>query len=132
MRQLIFTQAEAKKQLESIIHPIVRDQIEQDLNSSSASCVVLDIPLLVESKSWQSQVDTIWVVDCSTETQIQRVMQRNGWSRQEVEQVVANQAQRSQRLAIAHTVLDNDDCTLEQLRMQVESALRHLHAKFGL
>jgi len=132
MRQLIFSNPDAKKQLEAIIHPIVRQQIEADCNTPTAPCVVLDIPLLAESRSWQERVDTIWVVDCTPETQIQRVMQRNGWPREQVEQVLANQATREQRLGLAQTVLHNDHATLEELDGQVRAAYRNLQAQFGL
>lgn len=132
MRQLVFSNPDAKKQLESIIHPIVRQHIEAACNTPAARCVVLDIPLLAESRSWQDRVDTIWVVDCSPETQIQRVMQRNGWTREQVEQVLANQASREQRLSLAHTVLHNDHATLEELDGQVRAAYRNLQAQFGL
>jgi dephospho-CoA kinase len=132
MRQLVFSNPDAKKQLESIIHPIVRAQIEAACNTPTAPCVVLDIPLLAESRSWQDRVDTIWVVDCSPQTQIQRVMQRNGWSREQVEQVLAAQATREQRLAIAHTVLHNDPTTLGELEGQVQAAFLGLRAQFGL
>ena len=132
MRQLVFFNPEAKKQLESIIHPIVRDQIEAACNTPAAPCVVLDIPLLAESRSWQERVDTIWVVDCSPETQIQRVMQRNGWNREQVERVLAAQASREQRLAIAHTVLHNEHCTLDELQGQVQRAYLGLASEFGL
>lgn len=132
MRQLIFTNPEAKKQLESIIHPIVRQQIEAACNTPTAPCVVLDIPLLAESRSWQERVDTIWVVDCSPETQIERVMQRNGWTREQVEQVLAHQASREQRLSLAHTVLHNDHITLGELENQVQAAYLDLQAQFGL
>ncbi len=132
MRQLVFSNPDAKKQLESIIHPIVREQIEAACNTPTAPCVVLDIPLLAESRSWQDRVDTIWVVDCSPQTQIQRVIQRNGWSREQVEQVLAAQATREQRLAIAHTVLHNEHTTLDELEGQVQAAFLGLRAQFGL
>ena len=132
MRQLVFTNPDAKKQLESIIHPIVRQQIDAACNTPTAPCVVLDIPLLAESRSWQERVDTIWVVDCSPQIQIQRVMQRNGWAREQVEQVLANQATREQRLSLAHTVLDNEHSTFDELQTQVEAAYRALRAQFGL
>ena len=132
MRQLVFSNPDAKKQLESIIHPIVRQQIEAACNTPTAPCVVLDIPLLAESRSWQERVDTIWVVDCSPETQIQRVMQRNGWARDQVEHVLSAQASREQRLAIAHTVLDNEHCTLDELQGQVQRAYLALVSQFGL
>jgi dephospho-CoA kinase len=132
MRQLIFTNPDAKKQLESIIHPIVRQQIEAACNTPTAPCVVLDIPLLAESRSWQARVDTIWVVDCSPETQIQRVMQRNGWAREQVEPILAQQASREQRLGIANTVLLNDQTTIDELKSQVDLAYGNLQAQFGL
>jgi dephospho-CoA kinase len=71
-------------------------------------------------------------VDCLPETQIERVVQRNGWSRAQVEAVLAAQAPREARLQLAHTVIDNDRGTLQQLDTQVKSAYTQTRQQFGL
>ncbi|MEN9619573.1 MAG: hypothetical protein RL406_1810, partial [Pseudomonadota bacterium] len=70
---------------------------------------------------WRTQVDRVLVVDCSEATQIQRVMARNGLSRETVQSIIAAQASRAQKLAAADWVIDNDDISLEDLRAHVES-----------
>ena len=78
------------------------------------------MPLLVESgRRWRDIVDRIVVVDCTPETQIQRVMARSGWSREAVQAVLAKQARREERLAVADDVLFNEGITKEALREQV-------------
>lgn len=132
MRTLVFADPAAKQRLEHIIHPLVRAEIDRQCAAQPHGCAVLDLPLLVESSAWRERVDTIWVVDCQPETQIQRVMQRNGWPRDQVEAVLAAQASREQRLAVADTVIDNDHCTLEQLETQVRAAYARMQQTFGL
>lgn len=131
MRALIFSQPEAKAQLESIIHPLVGQTIAaQQLAAVQAGhrLVVLDIPLLVESSHWRPKLDAVVVVDCAVETQIQRVMQRSQWTRAQVEQVIAAQASRQQRLAAADAVICNDGIDLATLKLQV----RETATLFGL
>jgi dephospho-CoA kinase len=94
--------------------------------------VVLDIPLLVESASWRDRIHTLWVVDCLPATQVQRVMARNGWPREQVEAVLSAQASREQRLAVADTVIDNDQTSLIQLETQVRRAYAAMRQRFGL
>jgi dephospho-CoA kinase len=84
--------------------------------------LVFDVPLLVESGArWRTQVDRVLVVDCSEATQIQRVMARNGLSRETIQSIIAAQASRTQKLAAADWVIDNDGISLEALRIEVES-----------
>jgi dephospho-CoA kinase len=132
MRALVFAQPEARARLEAIVHPLVRTEIDRRCAAMNGGCAVLDLPLLAESEAWRQRVDTIWVVDCSPETQIRRVMHRNGWPREQVEAVLAAQASREQRLAIAETVIDNDNATLEQLETSVSDAFADLRHRFGL
>ncbi|WP_460566343.1 dephospho-CoA kinase [Hydrogenophaga aquatica] len=132
MRALVFAQPEARAKLEAIVHPLVRAEIDRQCAAMDGGCAVLDLPLLVESDAWRQRVDTIWVVDCSPETQIHRVMQRNGWPREQVLAVLAAQATREQRLAVADTVIDNDNATLEQLETRVRAAFEDLRHRFGL
>jgi dephospho-CoA kinase len=78
---------------------------------------VFDVPLLVEAGTrWRAQVDRILVVDCLEETQIQRVMSRNGLSREAIQAIIKAQASRHQKLAAADWVIYNDGITREALR----------------
>ncbi len=119
MRARVFSDPAAKARLEAIIHPLVRAEIDRHIAACRADTIVLDLPLLVESDAWRQRCDRIWVVDCSPETQIQRVMARNGWPREQVQAVLAQQASRAQRLAAAHAVIDNDGIDLPTLRERV-------------
>ena len=119
MRTLVFDNAQARHALEAIIHPLVGSTTEahaQAAIAAGAPLLVFDIPLLVESPRWRQRLDRIVVVDCETETQITRVMERNGLERTAVESIIAAQATRSQRRAAADVVLFNDGISLADLR----------------
>ena len=92
--------------------------------------MVFDIPLLVESKRWCQQLDKVLVVDCEVATQISRVMRReisnNGWTQAAVENVIAQQASRAQRLAVADLVIYNDGITLDELAAQVAQLAKRI------
>ncbi|QTN27724.1 dephospho-CoA kinase [Rhodoferax sp. AJA081-3] len=131
MRDLIFSDPSAKARLEAIVHPLVGQAIAQqalEAQISGARCTVFDIPLLVESRHWRTQLDRIMVIDCTEATQVARVKTRNGLSEQEVEKILATQASRTQRLACADCVLFNDGISLDDLRQHVQQ----IGAQFGL
>jgi dephospho-CoA kinase len=122
MRAHVFANPSAKKQLEAIIHPLVAQQTQaqaQQAESAGHIALVFDVPLLVESGRWRQQVDQVLVVDCLVETQVQRVIARNGLPRETVAQIIAAQASRAQRLAAADWVIFNDQLSLAQLRAEV-------------
>lgn len=125
MRQAIFSDAGAKARLEAIIHPLIQVVVHeqaQAARSAGAACVLFDIPLLVESGSrWRERLDAVWVVDCAVETQVARVMTRNGLAREAVLDIVAAQAPRAVRLAAADAVIQNDGLSLEELQTVVET-----------
>ena len=81
--------------------------------------------LLAETKHWRLRCDRIAVVDCSEETQVQRVMARAGWPQEQVHQVIVQQAARPVRRAIADAVLHNDGLSLDQLQQQATALWRH-------
>jgi len=120
MRAHVFSRPEAKKTLETIIHPLVAQETQSQAEHAIANgyrTLVFDVPLLVESGArWRAQVDRVLVVDCLEETQIQRVMARNGWKREAVQAVISAQASRAQKLAAADWVIHNDGISLEALR----------------
>jgi len=120
MRAHIFTNPQAKQALEAIIHPLVAQETVREAQVAVAKghhTLVFDVPLLVEAGArWRAQVDRILVVDCLEETQIQRVMARNGLSREDIQSIIVTQASRPQRLAAADWVICNDAITLQALR----------------
>jgi dephospho-CoA kinase len=131
MRDLAFTDAQVKKQLEAIVHPLVKHAIDQQAQSALAAgarVLVFDIPLLVESGRWRSQVDGVLVIDCSTDTQIARVQARNGWPREQILAVIQAQATREQRQAAADWLILNDGLGLNDF----EAAVAHLAQQWGL
>jgi len=129
MRRLVFSDAQAKRRLESIVHPLVGEETARQAAKANSACVVFDVPLLVESGHWRRRVDRVLVVDCSEETQIARVMARNGWAREAVQQIIAGQASRDQRLAAADICIYNDaPLSLAALAAMV----RQLAQRFGL
>lgn len=121
MRTLAFSQPEALRQLEGILHPLIGEVSRQQASlAKPEQRIVFDVPLLVESgRRWRDIVDRIVVVDCLPETQVQRVMIRSGWTREAVQAVLAKQATREQRLAVADDVLNNEGVSLDELRAQV-------------
>jgi len=122
MRELAFTDAQVKKQLEAIVHPLVKQAIDQQAQSALAAgarVLVFDIPLLVESGRWRSQVDGVLVIDCSTDTQIARVQARNGWPREQILAVIQAQATRAQRQAAADWLILNDGLGVDAFEAQV-------------
>jgi len=131
MRQLAFADPSAKKRLEAIIHPLVAQESAaraQAAAESGCPCLVFDVPLLVESSSWRQKVHRVLVIDCTTQTQIKRVMQRNGLAHASVAAIINSQATRLQRLRAADMVILNDDLSFDALYQELQS----LTPLFGL
>ena len=119
MRQRVFSDAQAKQCLESILHPLIGAEAARQAAAAGGRVVVFDVPLLTESVHWRARVDKVLVVDCSETTQVQRVALRPGWDTAMAERVLAQQATRAARRAIADAVLFNDGITLAALQAQV-------------
>lgn len=131
MRSLVFNDSSARKRLEAILHPLVGATMEaraRQAHRNGKVLIIFDIPLLVESKRWPSQLDAVVVVDCSEQTQIERVMHRNGLTSDAVRAIMAAQARRSSRLAAADAVVFNDGIDLQELKILAEQLAR----QFGL
>ena len=123
MRVLVYADADARKRLEAIVHPLIGQEIERQSEAAirtGHSCLVFDVPLLVESKHWRQKVDRILVVDCTPGVQIARVMARNGLTHGAVEKIMASQAPRAVRLRAADAVVFNDQLDLDQLAHKVK------------
>lgn len=119
MRALAFSDAGAKRRLEAILHPLITAQALAQADAATAALVVFDVPLLVESGRWRPRLARVLVVDCSTETQVERVLQRPGWTPERVDGALAAQATRAIRRAAADVVLLNDGLSLDALRNEV-------------
>ena len=122
MREHAYADAQARKRLEDIIHPLVGLETARQLEAAVAAgrrCVVFDIPLLVESGRWRARVDRVLVIDCSPDTQVARVVSRSGLQPDEVRAIIAAQASRELRLAAADTVICNEGLQLDQLKLEV-------------
>jgi dephospho-CoA kinase len=126
MRALVFADDRAKARLEGITHPLIRAETAREIAGASGPYVITVVPLLVESGNWKSRVNRVLVVDCSVETQIARVMRRNGFTREQVLAIIARQATREARLAAADDVLVNDGSPPEQLAVEI----RRLHEAY--
>ncbi len=107
MGRIVFADPAARRDLEAIIHPAVRARAaELEAVAGHDAIVVHVIPLLVETGQ-QDSFDVVVVVDVDPETQIDRLRERNGFSRAEAESRIAAQASRQDRLAAADVVIDN-------------------------
>ncbi|KAB0634657.1 dephospho-CoA kinase [Burkholderia stagnalis] len=126
MRALIFSDDAARRRLEAITHPLIRAETDREAREAQGAYLMYVVPLLVESGSWKARADRVLVVDCDVETQIARVMRRNGFTREQVEAIVARQATRDARLAAADDVIVNDATTPDALAAQVDA----LHQRY--
>lgn len=131
MRQLVFSDAQARARLEAIVHPLIAIEVDRQAHaalSQGARCIVFDIPLLVESRHWRKTLDRVLIVDCTTPTQIARVVKRSGLSPSEVEGIIQAQSSRSRRLKAADFVIFNEGKDLIEIKRELEE----LEAQFGL
>ena len=120
LAQIVFADPLARNDLERIVHPAVRARAaELERAAGDAAVVVHVIPLLVETGQHQG-FDLVVTVDADHETQIQRLMLRDGFSRAEAESRIAAQASREDRKRAADVVLDNTG-SLAQLREQIDA-----------
>lgn len=108
MRETVFNDAAARQKLEAIIHPLITVVTNEQVEIAQGCYLVLVVPLLIESGRWQERVDQVCVVDCDPETQIERVQSRSGLSITTIQQIMAAQASREQRLRAADDVILND------------------------
>lgn len=121
MRQRVFSDGAQRARLEGILHPMIRAETTRIIAETAARTpyVVLVVPLLVESGDYRGRVTRVAVVDCAEETQIARVMARNGLAREEVARIMATQVGREKRQAAADDLIDNEG-SIADLRHQVE------------
>ena len=124
LRELIFSDPDARHDLEAILHPLIRADMNRSAAAAAGPYVVMAIPLLVEGAS-RDRVDRILVVDVDEDVQLRRVMARDQCSLEQARAILASQARRSARLAVADDVLLNSG-TVTDLRQSVD----RLHERY--
>jgi dephospho-CoA kinase len=124
LRQLIFKDPASRQDLEAILHPLIREAMEHSAERAVGPYIVMAIPLLVESGT-RGRVDRILVVDVDEAVQLQRVQARDGSSLDQARAILASQASRTARLAVADDVILNSG-TVTDLRQ----AVARLHEKY--
>jgi dephospho-CoA kinase len=122
MRAHVFERSEERRRLEAILHPMIGHHTQAAAQAARpGQPLVFDVPLLAESGHWRARVDRVLVIDCPVETQVARVVARSGWSHEAVERVIAQQAPRAHRRAVADAVIHNDGLALAQLEARVDA-----------
>ncbi len=128
MRELVFSQADARLRLQALLHPLISAEIQarqEEIRQKNISLVVIDMPLLVESSYWRQHADRVLVVDCDENTQVRRVVQRSQLKPEQVLDIMAQQAGRAQRLAAADWVVNNDVDDLFALQKEAKAIQLH-------
>jgi dephospho-CoA kinase len=107
LRRAVFADAAARRRLEAILHPRIRREVEDALLAVRAPYALVVIPLLVETGGYRELLDRVLVVDCPEAMQLARVMARSALTRDEAAAILAVQAGRLERLAVADDVIEN-------------------------
>jgi len=126
VRALVFAEPAARKKLEALLHPMIREESERRIRAATGEYVVHVVPLLVESQGYRDRVARVLVVDCPEEVQFERARQRSRLPEDELKRIVAAQVSRAERRAAADDVIDNSG-TLDALHKQVAA----LHRKYA-
>ena len=117
LRDEIFKNEDKKEALESIIHPLVREEILNFIENSNSVYKIIMVPLIYETNS-QDFYDKIVVVDCKEENQIIRASKRDNKTKNDIINIMKNQASSDERMSIADEVIKNDS-SLDDLKKQV-------------
>ncbi|MEB2419018.1 dephospho-CoA kinase [Citrobacter sp. R-1.5.2] len=107
LRERIFSDPDEKKWLNALLHPLIQQETQRQFQQATSPYLLWVVPLLVENALYE-KADRVLVVDVTPETQLRRTMQRDDVTREHVEQILAAQATREARLAVADDVIDNN------------------------
>lgn len=121
---IVFAQPEEKQWMDGMAHPIIRDEIKNQLSAAAQAgerLLVLDVPLLYEA-GWDDMVEQVWLVYVSREVQLQRLMARNGYSLQEAQLRINAQMSMEEKRKRAQIVIDNNG-TRQELETRVMGLL---------
>lgn len=118
LRERIFSDPAAKSWLNALLHPIIRSEMLRQCAAANSPYCLLVVPLLVENRLTEL-ADRVLVIDVDEATQIERTCRRDGVNREQAQAILASQASRSERLAMADDVLDNQSGTTETIRERI-------------
>ena len=126
LRQRIFSDTDAKRMLESILHPLIRDEVVNILaRNAPAPYQIVMVPLLFETGAYAGLIDRSLLIDCEESLQIARAMARSQLAETEVRAIMAAQCSRTQRLDLADDVIVNNGTLLD-----LEKQVREKHEKY--
>ncbi len=125
MRSLVFSDESARRQLEAILHPLIRVEVARRAATFSAPYGVIVVPLLLETGGYRETIRRILVVDCNEQDQVARTVARTGLDERTAQAIMATQLSRKERLQQADDVIAND-ADLSHVRRQVAA----LHSKY--
>ncbi|MES9990521.1 MAG: dephospho-CoA kinase [Candidatus Thiodiazotropha sp.] len=128
LRKIVFDDPTQRKRLEGILHPRIREEMEHWIAKQNAPYVVLMIPLLFETDQ-MFLADRILVVDCNESLQIERVVQRDHISREQIKQIMESQVDRQTRLKGADDIIENSG-SLDAL-IEATERLHHNYLKMA-
>ena len=124
LREHIFANEAEKSWLNALLHPLIQRETQRQMQQATSPYVLWVVPLLVENKLWH-KADRVLVVDVTLQTQLLRTVQRDNVSEAHARQILAAQATRAQRLAVADDIIDNNG-TPEAIALDVA----RLHASY--
>ena len=126
LREEIFSSLDLKKRIESILHPIIYEECDKQLNKlKHEKYIVLVIPLLFETKNYISLIDESLLIDCDLETQIERVIKRDSVSKALANRIIKNQMNRQEKQLLADKVILNDG-NINHLKTQLNGYYKKL------
>ena len=125
LRQIVFTDSNAKQWLNQLLHPLIRTEIFTQLSKANSSYKLLVAPLLIEN-GLDAQVDNVLVVDITKEQQLERTLKRDHSTPEVINNIISAQVSREERLAKADDVIDNSNANLADVEQQVHK----LHKKY--
>lgn len=129
LRTRVFQTPAEKKQLEAILHPLIRQEVRRQYAAATSPYVLIVIPLLFETNAYPDLIQRRLVIDCAEETQIARVMQRNHMTREQVLAIMATQVSRAERQQRADDLILNE-ASLDALPQRV-AALHELYLHYA-
>lgn len=124
LRTIVFSDEKKRLQLEKILHPLIRIEVERQIKSSDSPYCIVVIPLLFETER-NPLIQRVLVVDTTKELQLSRTATRDNVSPNDVDAILKSQVSREKRLKLANDVIQNDGI-IEDLIPQVEK----LHQKY--
>lgn len=119
MREIVFSDPRAKEKLESILHPMIKREMFEQLKGIKAPYVILSVPLLLESGRWADAVKRVLVIDVSEDEQINRLVYDRHLGEEQARAIIETQISRDKRVAAADDLIDNSG-TLEDLEEKVK------------